>query len=185
MYLTAHILSIKMIFYSRLLWSECMFITPRNVEEKSILWILLRASQVAFMVKNLPTNEGDIRDAGSICGSGGSPGGGHGHPLQYSLLENPMDRGAGGPCKESDMTEVTQHTHSTSLSSTSFIQRKSLVRRQCDQKSPSLLSLPQDHQWPSDSPDQLILLCPYVTSFFRSIWLHFSWNFLLLWLPWC
>ena len=75
---------------------------------------VLRASQVAFMVKNLPTNEGDIRDAGSICGSGGSPGGGHGHPLQYSLLENPMDRGAGGPCKESDMTEVTQHTHSTS-----------------------------------------------------------------------
>ena len=146
MYLTAHIFSIKMIFYSRLLWSECMFITPRNVEEKSILWILLRASQVAFMVKNLPTNEADIRDAGSICGSGGSPGGGHGHPLQYSLLENPMDRGAGGPCKESDMTEVTQHTHSTSLSSTSFIQRKSLVRRECDQKSPSLLSLPQDHQ---------------------------------------
>ena len=36
----------------------------------------------------------DIRDAGSIPGSGRSPGGGHGNPLQYSCLENPMDRGA-------------------------------------------------------------------------------------------
>ena len=43
---------------------------------------------------NLPANAGDIRDAGLIPGSGGSPGGGHGHPLQYSCLENPTDRGA-------------------------------------------------------------------------------------------
>ena len=46
------------------------------------------------MVKNLPANAGDIRDAGLITGSGRSPGGGHGNPLQYSCLENPMDRGA-------------------------------------------------------------------------------------------
>ena len=46
------------------------------------------------MVKNLPANAGDIRDAGSIPGSGRSPGGGHDNPLQYSGLENPMDRGA-------------------------------------------------------------------------------------------
>ena len=39
-------------------------------------------------------NAGDARDAGSIPGSGRSPGGGHGNPLQYSCLENPMDRGA-------------------------------------------------------------------------------------------
>ena len=44
--------------------------------------------------KNLPTNAGDARDMGSIPGSGRSPGGGHGNPLQYSCLENPMDRGA-------------------------------------------------------------------------------------------
>ena len=44
--------------------------------------------------KNLPANAGDIRDAGSIPGSGRSPGGGHDNPLQYSCLENPMDRGA-------------------------------------------------------------------------------------------
>ena len=39
-------------------------------------------------------NAGDIRDVGSIPGSGRSPGGGHGNPLQYSCLENPMHRGA-------------------------------------------------------------------------------------------
>ena len=43
---------------------------------------------------NLPDNAGDIRDAGSIPGSGRSPGGGHSNPLQYSPLENPMDRGS-------------------------------------------------------------------------------------------
>ena len=46
-----------------------------------------------LVVKNLPTNAGDIRDVGSITGSGISPGGGHGNPLQCSCMENPMDRG--------------------------------------------------------------------------------------------
>ena len=46
------------------------------------------------MVKNLPANAGDVRDVGSISGSGRSPGGGHGNPLLYSCLENPMNRGA-------------------------------------------------------------------------------------------
>ena len=46
------------------------------------------------MVKNLPDGGGDIRDPGLIPGLGRSPGGGHGNPLQYSCLENPMDRGA-------------------------------------------------------------------------------------------
>ena len=44
-----------------------------------------------LVVKNLPAN---VRDAGSTPGSGRSPGGGHGHPLQYSCLENPVDGGA-------------------------------------------------------------------------------------------
>ena len=57
--------------------------------------MLLRwASQVILVVKNSPANAGDTRDAGSIPGSGRSLGGGHGNPLQYSCLENPMDRGA-------------------------------------------------------------------------------------------
>ena len=43
--------------------------------------------------KNAPAHSGDIIDPGSIPGLGRSPGGGHGNPLQYSCLENPMDRG--------------------------------------------------------------------------------------------
>ena len=45
------------------------------------------------MVKNPPGNVGDTGDMGLISGLGRSPGGGHGNPLQYSCLENPMDRG--------------------------------------------------------------------------------------------
>ena len=44
--------------------------------------------------KHLPANGGDVRDAGSAPRLGRSPGGGHGNLLQYSCLENPMDRGA-------------------------------------------------------------------------------------------
>ena len=51
-------------------------------------------SQVALVVKNLPANAGDIREVGSISGSGRSPGGGHINLLQCSCLENPMDGGA-------------------------------------------------------------------------------------------
>ena len=50
--------------------------------------------QVALLVKNLPANAVDIRDVGTIPGLGRYPRGGHGYPLQYSCLENPMDRGA-------------------------------------------------------------------------------------------
>ena len=46
------------------------------------------------MVQNPPANAGEVRDSGLIPGSERSPGGGHGNPLQYSCLENPMDRGA-------------------------------------------------------------------------------------------
>ena len=53
-----------------------------------------QTSQVALVVKNLPANAGDVRDAGSIPGSGRSPGGGRGNPLQYTNLDNPVDRGA-------------------------------------------------------------------------------------------
>ena len=49
---------------------------------------------VALVVKNLPANAGDVREVRSIPGLGRSPGGGNGNPLQYSCLENPMDRGA-------------------------------------------------------------------------------------------
>ena len=54
----------------------------------------VKGSQVALVVKNPPANAGDIRDMGPIPGLGRSSAGGHGNPLQYSCLENPMDRGA-------------------------------------------------------------------------------------------
>ena len=51
---------------------------------------------MARVVKNLPASAGDIKDMGLIPGSGRFPGGGNGNSLQYSWLENPMDRGALG-----------------------------------------------------------------------------------------
>ena len=55
---------------------------------------LLWASQVVLVVKNLPANAGDIRDSGLIPGSERSPGEENGYALQYSCLENSMDRRA-------------------------------------------------------------------------------------------
>ena len=52
------------------------------------------ASQMALVVKNVPANAGDARDASLIPASGRSPGEGNGNSLQYSCLENPLDRGA-------------------------------------------------------------------------------------------
>ena len=68
------------------------------------------------MVKNLPAGAGDVRDLYSIPGSERSPREGRGNPLQYSCLQNPMDRGAWrgtvhGVSKESDMPKVTKHRH--------------------------------------------------------------------------
>ena len=67
------------------------------------------------MGKESTCNAGDV---GSILVSGRSPGGGHGNPLQYSCLENLMDRGdwqatVHRVAKEWDTTEVTEHAHST------------------------------------------------------------------------
>ena len=62
------------------------------------------------MVKNMPANAGDAEDTGSMPGSGRSPGVGNGNPIQYSCLENSMERGTWRAtvqwgCKESDTTE--------------------------------------------------------------------------------
>ena len=48
-------------------------------------------TQVALVINNLPVSAGNLRDSDLIPGLGRSPGGGHGNPLQYSCLENPMD----------------------------------------------------------------------------------------------
>ena len=65
--------------------------------DQYILFLLSQsswASQVALVVKNSPDNAGDLKDEGSIPGSGRFPREGNGNPLQYSCPENPMDRGA-------------------------------------------------------------------------------------------
>ena len=70
------------------------------------------------MVKNLPANAGDSRDVGSIPGSGRSPGEGSGNPLQYSCLENPVDRGAWWATVlvvAKSWTQLNTHTHTCTL----------------------------------------------------------------------
>ena len=62
-----------------------------TIHQKQLHMVAFVASLVALVVENPPANSGD---AGSIHRLGRSPGGGPGNPLQYSFLENPMDRGA-------------------------------------------------------------------------------------------
>ena len=67
---------------------------PHDCGFGDLLTYIFWAPAVTLVVKNLPVNARDIRDIGLIPGSGRSSGGGSGNPLQYSCLENPMDRGA-------------------------------------------------------------------------------------------
>ena len=75
----------------------------------SFWWLVSQVYTVVLVLKDPPANAGDARDLGSIPGSGGSPGGGHGDPLQYSCLENPPGQRSLVCCrpqgrKESDLT---------------------------------------------------------------------------------
>ena len=63
--------------------------------------VAVRTSQVPLVVKNPPANPGGVKDAGSAPGLGRSPGGGPGHSLQYSCLENPTQEEPGYTCKPS------------------------------------------------------------------------------------
>ena len=92
---------------------------------------------MALVVKNLPANAGDGRDVRSIPGWGRSPGGGNGNPLQYSYLENPMERGAWTgyspkDFRESDMPEQLSTSHSFTQKSavvSLFSQRRSCLTK--------------------------------------------------------
>ena len=80
------------------------------------------------MVKNTPTNAGDTRNADSVPGSGRSPGEGNGNPLQYSCLENSMDRGV---CRlwstrsqsQTLLKQLSTHTHITHLGTKTVLMR--------------------------------------------------------------
>ena len=79
------------------------------------------------MIKNPPANAGDIRDVGSIPGLGGSSGGGNGNPLQYSCLENPMDRGAWWVAKSQTQLSACAHTHTHTNISIKMLNMLSLM----------------------------------------------------------
>ena len=87
-------------------------------------------SQVALVVKNLPTNAGDIRDTGSIPRSGRSPRVGNGNPFQYSCLENPMDRAAWWATICSVTKSQTQLKH-LSMNSGYRIRKETVSSRCC------------------------------------------------------
>ena len=87
---------------------------------KILGYLFWAPSGVVLVVENLPASAGDVRDTGSVPESGKSPGGGHGNPLQYSCLENPLDREAWQATvhrvAELDTTEVTWHAPTHMLS---------------------------------------------------------------------
>ena len=87
----------------------CLYIYVR-IHSYVFMGCVYGASQVALVVKNPPANAGDIRNSGSILGSGRSPGGGNGNSFQNPCLENSIDRGAWGAAEpgvaELDATEV-------------------------------------------------------------------------------
>ena len=83
-------------FHSKGVWIQSLVLELRPhmpIRQKTIhIYVcarIYRASQIALVVKNLPTNAGNLRDVGSLPGSGRSLGRGHGSPVQYSCLENP------------------------------------------------------------------------------------------------
>ena len=94
------------------LWSSLHISHLRVQVRNNPMPCSIRASQVALLVENLRANTGDLRDMGSVPGLGRSHEGGHGNPLQFSYLENPMDRAAWRATvhrvtKSQGMTEVT------------------------------------------------------------------------------
>ena len=101
-------------------WNRALCNLPR-VSNKQGGLELQRGFPSALMIKDLPANTGDEEEMGSIPGWGRSPGGRHGHPLQYSHLEDPTDRGAWWATvhsvAESDVAEVTQYTKNSRISS--------------------------------------------------------------------
>ena len=91
--------------------------TDSNISLRKTNKILVSASQVMLVIKNPLANAGDIRDTGSIPGSGSFPGERQGNPLQYPCLENSMDSGAwqatvdGVTKSQTRLKRLSMHTH--------------------------------------------------------------------------
>ena len=85
-------------------------------------YTVLRASQVALVVKNPPADAEDTRDAGLIPGSGRSPGEMNGYPLQCSCLENSMDRGAWWATVHGVTMSQTRWAHCRVCTASSFLE---------------------------------------------------------------
>ena len=92
---------------------------PSDTWRESLSVVLLSISE--GLVKNPPADAGDIREVGSTPGSGRSPAGGHGNTLQYSYLENPMDRGAWQATVHGVAKSQTQLNDNTFMVSDQFI----------------------------------------------------------------
>ena len=105
-------------------------------------------TEMPLVIKNPPANAGDIRDVGLIPGSGRSLGGGHSNPLQYSCLENPMDRGAwwatvhGVTKRQTWRSDYHFHFHMTNVDST--LKSITLLTKVCIVKSYGFFS---SHVW--------------------------------------
>ena len=126
--------------------------------------VSLGASQVALVVKNLPASAGEVRDVGLIPGLGRSPGEGNANSLQYSRLENSMDRGGWQAtiCKVAkSQTQLSNWTHNPSLPlevgnfNTPFNQSVNSVSQSCptlcDPMNRSTPGLPVHHQLPEST----------------------------------
>ena len=95
------------------------------------------------VVKNLPANSGSAGDVGSIPGLERSPGVGNGSPLQYSFLENPMDRGAWQTTVlrvAKDQTQLSTHTKNT-IDGADYKQQKFTVLEARKSKKPQKISV--------------------------------------------
>ena len=92
-------------------------------------YIYIWASQVALVVKNLPTNPGDIRDVGVILGWGRVPGG-NGTPFQHFCLENPMDRRTWQAIVHRVASDVTACTHTSHIHISLYV----YIKGQCNLK---------------------------------------------------
>ena len=99
-------------------WQGRDKVHPSSQPDTCLLPHPLSKSQAALVVKKTPANAGDL---GSIPGLGRSPGGGHGNPLQYSCLENPMGRGAWSTTVHrvtksgTQLKQLSTHTHTLQI----------------------------------------------------------------------